>query len=110
MSICKWPSGWNDNKEYNVEIIAEVDRDDLCYEWETVAIVRRPVGADWEYALYDNCGCSCTYAFESNPDSCDLSWEPTVVNVYRQARAAVQDWPNHIDHKESLRKQIGENL
>lgn len=63
-----------------VEIVWE-DNPGGGWDWEVAAIVRRKIGDDYEWAVYEDSGCSCNGPYEQTPDYYDLSWEkdPRVV-------------------------------
>lgn len=67
-----------------VEIVWE-DDDGGGYEWDITAIVRRKIGDRYEWAVYEDSGCSCTGPYEMDPGHYDLSWEQDPRVVLRRA-------------------------
>lgn len=73
----------------DLDIVAKVEDDALCYEWHTVAILRREVNGYYQYAVYDESGCSCSYEFEGTPNEADYEWSESLAEVAVKARASV---------------------
>jgi len=87
------------------------DHDTGGYEWSVIAFLRRPRGAEWEYAAYNDSGCSCNYAYEDAPKSCDLDWTPSVAVAVYRTNAMIDksydlDGPERIDAKAKLRAAV----
>lgn len=68
----KWSDMWA-NHRTDVEIVWSGPGGG-GYEWEELALVRRPHGDTYQYAAYIDSGCSCNYAYEYGPDFYELEW------------------------------------
>lgn len=60
------------------------------YEWEIVAIVRREVNGDLQYAVYSDGGCSCNHEYQEGPETYDLEWSYNLQDVKRKASQEVR--------------------
>jgi hypothetical protein len=67
----KWSDMWADH-DTDVEIMWSSDGGG--WEWEELALVRRPHGDTYQYAAYIDSGCSCNYPYEFGPDAYELEW------------------------------------
>lgn len=74
-----------------VEIIWE--HDEGGYDWQAVAIITRTRGEDMfrEYAVYEDSGCSCSYAFEEHPDRYDFAWTIFLPEITSQVNRAIDN-------------------
>lgn len=73
-----------DKSETPVYILAE-EWDGEGYDWGITSIVARKVGDTFEYAVYEDGGCSCNSAYEGNPEGYDLSWNTDAKAVLKSA-------------------------
>lgn len=63
------------------------------YDWQAVAIITRTRGDDMfrEYAVYEDSGCSCRYAFEDHPDQYDFAWTIFLPEITRRVNRAIDN-------------------
>jgi hypothetical protein len=88
----EWPKAYYGTKrgqETNTVILWEEDSGG--YDWECLALVRRPHGDTYQYAAYIDSGCSCRGAYEDHPDDFGLDWHFEKAKARDELHKAVRD-------------------
>jgi hypothetical protein len=86
----KWGEGWSNLNGEGVEIVID-DDGGAGYDWDITSLVRRPVGDVFEYAIYEDSGCSCRSPYEESPSYYDLSWSLDPFALIKKANLSVND-------------------
>lgn len=90
--------------EPTVYILAE-DNDGSGYDWDITAIVARKIGDTWEYAVYEDGGCSCNGAYENSPEEYDLAWNDNSFAVFKAAAVGMT-----VADRASFRTEFNQSL
>ena len=93
-------------EETDIEIIWETDAGG-GYDWEIVAIIAKPLDdGTYEYAVYNDAGCSCNYAYEMGPDSYDFAWTKDFREIGRQSRSWIDNMYS-LDSAQKVDARVG---
>ena len=82
---------WRDGSEPTGIFVLWEDEPSGGYEWEIDAIIGRKVGDKWEFAHYEDSGCSCNSAYEDDPRTVDFAWTDDIVTLTSSVRASLRN-------------------
>lgn len=99
---------WGYNGENATHTILWEYNSSWGYDWQVFAIILNEKG---EFATYNDGGCSCNSAYQSDPEDYDLAWCNNLLELVTSARKMIaEDRENDAGYKAEKRRELSNLL